>query len=100
MPGCARSPSATPAGWPRQHDPLPEVDPSVADDLDAVELAVMAGAAIKALPPRQQEVMTLALIDLTPTQIAEVLGCAAEQARGNLAHARRALRRTLRTEEA
>lgn len=81
------------------HMPL-DTEVAVADDdLAAVELAVTAGAAITALPPRQQEVMTFALVDLTPAEIADVLGCTAEQARGNLAHARRALRRALRTEE-
>ncbi|WP_105973616.1 RNA polymerase sigma factor [Streptomyces geranii] len=77
-----------------------DTEVEVADgDLAAVELAMMAGAAITALPPRQQEVMRLTLVDLTPTEIADVLGCTAEQARGNLACARRTLRRVLRTEE-
>ena len=81
-----------------RHVPL-DTEVEVADDLAAVELAVMTGAAISALPPRQQEVMMCALVDLTPAEMADVLGCTAEQARGNLAHARRTLRRALRTEE-
>ena len=69
------------------------------DDLAAVELALAAGSAVQALPPRQQEVMKLALVDMTPAEIADVLGCTAEQARGNLGHARRALKDALRMEE-
>ncbi|MFF3691652.1 sigma-70 family RNA polymerase sigma factor [Streptomyces sp. NPDC002187] len=85
-----------------QQDGLPDrelADAKAAEDLAAVELALMAGSAVQALPPRQQEVMTLALVDMTPAEIAEVLGCTAEQARGNLAHARRSLRNAIRTEE-
>ncbi|MFE2473698.1 RNA polymerase sigma factor [Streptomyces mirabilis] len=74
-------------------------DDKAANDLAAVELALMADTAVQGLPPRQQEVMTLALVDMTPVEIADVLGCTAEQARGNLAHARRALRNAIRTEE-
>ncbi|MEV7252603.1 sigma-70 family RNA polymerase sigma factor [Streptomyces cyaneofuscatus] len=84
------------------HLALPElelVDGQAETEFDAVVLALAAGAAIDNLPPRQQEVMTLALADLTPTETAEVLGCTPEQARANLAHARRALRRALGTEE-
>lgn len=65
------------------------------DDLAAVELALVAGAAIVALPRRQREVMALTLVDMTPSEIAEVLGCTPEQARGNLAHARRSLRNAI-----
>ncbi|MDX3458806.1 sigma-70 family RNA polymerase sigma factor [Streptomyces sp. ME02-8801-2C] len=86
-----------------QHARLPDTplaDPQAAADLAAVELALMAGAAVKTLPPRQQEVMTLTLADLKPEEIAEILGCTPEQTRGNLAHARRALQRALGTEEA
>ncbi|GGX99830.1 RNA polymerase sigma factor [Streptomyces fructofermentans] len=87
----------------RQHSALPDTDVAdrqVADDLAAAELALMTGAAVKSLPPRQQAVMTLTLADLKPEEIAQVLGCTPEQARSNLAHARRALRHMLGTEEA
>jgi RNA polymerase sigma-70 factor (ECF subfamily) len=86
-----------------RHTQLPDTplaDPQAAADLAAVELALMTGAAVKTLPPRQQEVMTLTLADLKPEEIAEILGCTPQQARGNLAHARRALRRALGMEEA
>ncbi|MFI1415684.1 sigma-70 family RNA polymerase sigma factor [Streptomyces sp. NPDC020707] len=83
----------------RPHVPLDTEVEVAGDDLAAVELAVMASSAIPALPPRQQEVMIRALDDLTPAEIADDLGCTAEQVRGNLAHARRTLRRKLRTEE-
>jgi len=78
----------------QQTDPLSRelVDEKAAADLAAVELALIAGSAVAALPPRQQEVMTLTLVDMTPSEIADVLGCTPEQARGNLAHARRTLR--------
>ncbi|MFI1377765.1 RNA polymerase sigma factor [Streptomyces longwoodensis] len=75
------------------------VDSGAADDLAAAELALMAGSAVAALPKRQQEVMTLTLVDLTPSEIADVLGCTPEQARGNLAHARRSLRNAIQREE-
>lgn len=84
-----------------QQQPLPDTelaDGRAADDFAAVELALMAGSAVRTLPPRQQEVMTLALADMRPEEIAEALGCTPEQARSNLAHARRTLRRALRTE--
>jgi RNA polymerase sigma-70 factor (ECF subfamily) len=78
---------------------LPErelVDRGSTQDLVAAELALVAGTAIAALPRRQQEVMTLTLVDMTPSEIAEVLGCTPAQARANLAHARRALRSAMR----
>lgn len=75
------------------------VDSRAADDLAAVEWALMAGSAVTALPQRQQEVMTLTLIDMTPAEIAFALGCTAHQARSNLAHARRALRNAIQGEE-
>ncbi|MGW1364915.1 RNA polymerase sigma factor [Streptomyces chartreusis] len=86
----------------QQHAALPDTD--LADEraeaeLDAVELALMVGAALKTLPPKQQKVMALTIADMKPEEIADELGCTAEQARGNLAHARRALRRALGTEE-
>lgn len=86
-----------------RHAPLPDTplsDPRAAADLAAAELALMAGIALQTLPPRQQEVMALTLNDLKPEEIAEFLGCTPEQARGNLTHARRALRRSLGMEEA
>lgn len=76
------------------------VDERASADLAAVELALIAGSAVAALPRRQQEVMTLTLVDMTPSEIADVLGCTPEQARGNLAHARRALRSAIHREEA
>ncbi|MFJ5266012.1 RNA polymerase sigma factor [Streptomyces sp. NPDC088387] len=75
------------------------VDERAAADLAAVETSLVAGSAVAALPRRQQEVMTLTLVDMTPSEIAVVLGCTAEQARGNLAHARRALRNAIQREE-
>ncbi|KNE80172.1 MULTISPECIES: RNA polymerase sigma factor [Streptomyces] len=86
-----------------RHAPLPDTplaDPQAAADLAAAELALVTGVAVETLPPRQQKVMMLTLIDLKPEEIAEILGCTPEQARGNLAHARRALRRTLGMEDA
>ncbi|MFG2960808.1 RNA polymerase sigma factor [Streptomyces sp. NPDC048291] len=65
-------------------------------DLIAAELALVAGSAIAALPRRQQQVMTLTLVDMTPSEIAEALGCTPAQARANLTHARRALRNAMR----
>jgi predicted transcriptional regulator len=44
------------------------------------------------------EAMTLTLVDMTPSEIAEVLGCTPEQARGNLAHARRAVSSAIQKE--
>lgn len=85
-----------------QHAPLPDTeraDSGASDDLAAVELALMAGCAVKALPPRQREVMTYVLADLRPEEIADILGCTPEAARSNLAHARRTLKRTMRVEE-
>ncbi|MFC8201758.1 RNA polymerase sigma factor [Streptomyces sp. NPDC057298] len=85
-----------------QHHALPDwelTDGKAADDLAAVELALTVGSAIPALPPRQQEAIRLALVDMTPAEIADALGCTAEQARGNLAHARRTLQKALGTEE-
>ncbi|WP_157882385.1 RNA polymerase sigma factor [Streptomyces silvensis] len=76
------------------------VDEKASADLAAVELALIAGSVVAALPRRQQEVMTLTLVDMTPSEIADVLGCTPEQARGNLAHARRALRSAIHREEA
>ncbi|MFD3549348.1 RNA polymerase sigma factor [Streptomyces sp. NPDC058655] len=87
----------------KRHAPLPDtplVDPRAAADLAAAELALMTGIAVKSLPPRQREVMRLTLQDLKPEEIAEILGCTPEQARGNLAHARRTLRQALGMEEA
>ncbi|MEU2739404.1 sigma-70 family RNA polymerase sigma factor [Streptomyces sp. NPDC007095] len=74
------------------------VDQRAVDDLAAVELALIAGSAVAALPPRQREVMTLTLVDMTPSEIADVLGCTPEQARGNLAHARRAVSSAIQKE--
>jgi RNA polymerase sigma-70 factor (ECF subfamily) len=75
------------------------VNSGAADDLGRVELALMAGWAVAALPRRQREVMTLTLVDMTPSEIADVLGCSPEQARSNLAHARRTLRNAIQGEE-
>ncbi|MFJ6485989.1 sigma factor-like helix-turn-helix DNA-binding protein [Streptomyces sp. NPDC091682] len=85
-----------------EHLALPElelVDGRTDTDFDTVVLTLAAGTAIENLPPRQRDAMTLALADLTPTEAAEVLDCTPVQARANLAHARRALRRALETEE-
>ncbi|MGW6615954.1 RNA polymerase sigma factor [Streptomyces erythrochromogenes] len=87
----------------RQHAPLPDTplaDERATDDLAAVELELATGPAVKALPRRQQEVMTLAVIDMKPEEIAKILRCTPEQARGNLAHARRTLRQAFAEEEA
>jgi len=75
------------------------VDPRSAHDLVAAELALVAGTVIAALPRRQQEVMTLTLVDMTPSEIADLLGCTPAQARANLAHARRALRNAIRMDK-
>jgi RNA polymerase sigma-70 factor (ECF subfamily) len=75
------------------------VDERASADLAAVETALIAGSAVATLPPRQQQVMVLTLVDMTPSEIADVLGCTPEQARGNLAHARRAVRDAIRREE-
>jgi RNA polymerase sigma factor (sigma-70 family) len=75
------------------------VDPRSVHDLRAAELALIAGTVIAALPRRQQEVMTLTLVDMTPSEIAEILGCTPAQARANLAHARRALRNAIRMDK-
>ncbi|NUV64880.1 RNA polymerase sigma factor [Streptomyces sp. CAI-85] len=86
----------------QQHEPLPETpltDEHAAGDLAALEMALTTGAAVKSLPRRQQEVMTLTLADMKPGEIAEILDCTSEQARGNLSHARRTLRRELGMEE-
>ncbi|MCX4618032.1 RNA polymerase sigma factor [Streptomyces albogriseolus] len=85
-----------------QHNGMPAgqlVDPRAAHDLRAAELALVAGTVIAALPRRQQEVMTLTLVDMTPSEIAETLGCTPAQARANLAHARRALRNAIRMDK-
>ncbi|MFJ3842342.1 RNA polymerase sigma factor [Streptomyces sp. NPDC090054] len=85
-----------------QHAPLPETeraDSKAGDDLAAVELALMTGSAVRALPPRQREVMVHVLADLKPEEIAGILGCTSETARSNIAHARRNLKRTMRMEE-
>ncbi|MGW7385481.1 RNA polymerase sigma factor [Streptomyces sp. NPDC054794] len=85
-----------------QHAGLPEwelVDQRSAQDLVAAELALVAGTAIGALPRRQQEVMTLTLVDMTPSEIAEILGCTPAQASANLAHARRTLRNAMRMDK-
>jgi RNA polymerase sigma-70 factor (ECF subfamily) len=74
-------------------------DAAAADHLAAVETALVAGQTIGSLPPMQKAVAELALADLTPSEMAEVLGCTPEQARGNLAHARRALKRVIQAEE-
>ncbi|MFG2376930.1 RNA polymerase sigma factor [Streptomyces sp. NPDC048504] len=76
------------------------VDHRAVDDLAAVEMALVAGSAVAALPPRQREVMTLTLVDMTPSEIADVLRCTPEQARGNLAHARRAVSSAIHRKEA
>ncbi|MFF1747300.1 RNA polymerase sigma factor [Streptomyces mirabilis] len=81
---------------------LPErelVNERSTQDLAAVELALITGSAVAALPPRQREVMTLGLVDMTPSEIAEVLGCTPPQARANLAHARRALRNAIQMDK-
>ncbi|MFI5676467.1 RNA polymerase sigma factor [Streptomyces cellulosae] len=65
---------------------------SAADHLGKVETDLILGKAIESLPPKQREVATLALVDLTPMEMAEVLGCTPDQARANLAHARRTLK--------
>ncbi|MFD4605980.1 RNA polymerase sigma factor [Streptomyces sp. NPDC058464] len=86
----------------RQSAGLPErdfIDRRAAHDLEAAELALVAGTAIGALPRRQQEVMTLTLVDMTPSEIAEVLGCTPAQARANLSHARRTLRNAIRMDK-
>ncbi|UFR07106.1 sigma-70 family RNA polymerase sigma factor [Streptomyces sp. Go40/10] len=75
------------------------VDPRAAHDLRAAELALIAGTVIAALPRRQQEVMTLTLVDMTPSEIAEILGCTPAQARAILAHARRVLRNAIRMDK-
>jgi RNA polymerase sigma factor (sigma-70 family) len=85
-----------------QHTGMPAgqlVDPTSAHDLRAAELALVAGTVIAALPRRQQEVMTLTLVDMTPSEIAQILGCTPAQARANLAHARRALRNAIRMDK-
>ncbi|MFF3489049.1 RNA polymerase sigma factor [Streptomyces sp. NPDC002701] len=74
------------------------VDHGAVDDLAAVELALITGSAIAVLPPRQREVMTLTLVDMTPSEIAEVLGCTPGQARDNLAHAQRAVSSAIQKE--
>ncbi|MBZ6107413.1 RNA polymerase sigma factor [Streptomyces olivaceus] len=75
------------------------VDHRAAHDLVAAELALVAGTVIAALPRRQQEVMTLTLVDMKPSEIADILGCTPAQARANLAHARRALRNAIRMDK-
>ncbi|MFI5689656.1 RNA polymerase sigma factor [Streptomyces sp. NPDC051636] len=86
----------------QQQAGLPEwdlVDQRSAQDLVAAELALVAGTAIGALPRRQREVMTLTLVDMTPSEIAEILGCTPAQASANLAHARRTLRNAMRMDK-
>lgn len=85
-----------------QHAALPPtelIDSKAKDDLTAVELALATGSVIDALPPRQRQVMVLTIADMKPEEIAHELGCTPEQARSNLAHARRTMRRTLGPEE-
>ncbi|MEU6484944.1 sigma-70 family RNA polymerase sigma factor [Streptomyces sp. NPDC046887] len=81
---------------------LPEwevADGRPAEELEAALLALAAGTAAAKLPPRQREVMALALADLSPAEIAETLGSTPEQVRGNLAHARRTMRTLMEMEE-
>lgn len=58
----------------------------------AVDLRISAEAAIRTLPTKQREVMTLTLAGRTPAEIAKILERPGDQVRGNLREARRALR--------
>ena len=76
--------------------PLPDSelpDSQAAGVSAAMELTLMIELAVRDLSPQQRKVMELALGEMKPEEIAEVLGCKPEQVRSNLSHARRTLRR-------
>ncbi|MFB6578750.1 RNA polymerase sigma factor [Streptomyces sp. NPDC056402] len=78
--------------------PLPDFelpDSRAAGVSAAMDLAVTIELAVRDLPPQQRKVMELALREMKPEEIAEVLGCKSEQVRSNLSHARRNMRRLI-----